>query len=514
VFRKLLIANRGEIAVRVIRAARELGIKTVAVYSEADQGALAVKMADESVPIGPAPARESYLAQEKILEAARKTGAEAIHPGYGFLSENSEFARAVAKAGIVFVGPPPEAMDKIGDKVEAKRLARASGVPVAPASDGPVSDPAAAEKIAETIGYPVLVKAAHGGGGRGQRVAWKREELRGALEAASREAESSFGRGEVFLEKFLDSPRHIEFQVLGDQHGHVVHLGERECSIQRRNQKLLEEAPSTVLTPESRAQAGARVVELAKRAGYYNAGTMEFLWKEGQLYFLEMNTRLQVEHPVTEWVTGLDLVRWQLRIAAGEHLTLKQEDVVLRGHAIEARVNAEDPWGGFMPTPGTVASYRPPGGPGTRVDDYLQTGFTIPQAYDSLVAKVVVWGPTRELAIPRLKRALGEFEIGGVTTNIPFHLRLLENREFQKGEFHTNFLRDSGILASFDAEAKDRGEEARRAAAAIAAALANEPGGIRAAEHRLRVRRVNEREEPASGWLTAARRAQLRGFRG
>ncbi|MHB8585994.1 MAG: acetyl-CoA carboxylase biotin carboxylase subunit [Thermoplasmatota archaeon] len=515
-FRKLLVANRGEIAVRVIRAARELGLRTVAVYSEVDRDSLGVRMADEAVLIGAAPARESYLVQERIIEAAAKTGAEAIHPGYGFLSENADFVRKCDAAGIIFVGPPAKAMDLLGDKVEAKRLARTAGVPVAPASDGPVTDVEEAKRIADGIGYPVLVKAAHGGGGRGQRVAWKREELGEAMEAAAREAEASFGRGEVFLEKFIESPRHVEFQVLADNHGHVIHLGERECSIQRRNQKLIEESPSNVLTPETRAEAGARVVDLAKRAGYTNAGTMEFLWKDGKLYFLEMNTRLQVEHPVTEMVTNVDLVRWQLRIAAGEHLAIKQEDVVLRGHAMEARVNAEDPWSSFRPTPGLVTSYRPPGGPGTRVDDYLRQGFAIPDAYDSLVAKVIAWGPSRDLSIARLRRALGEFEIGGITTNIPFHLRLFDNADFQRGAIHTNFLRDSGILASFETEAKDRAEDARRIAAAIAATLAQEPGGIRAAEHRLRVRRAAEKPSgtPSSGWLMSARRSHLRGLRG
>jgi acetyl-CoA carboxylase, biotin carboxylase subunit len=469
-FEKVLIANRGEIAVRVIRACRELGVRTVAVYSEADRDAMHVRLADESVLLGPAPSRESYLVKERILNAATNLGADGIHPGYGFLSENAEFVRMCEKAGVKFIGPDSRAMQAMGDKVSAKQNAIAAGVPVAPASKGAVQGPDEAREVTECIGLPVIVKAVHGGGGMGMRIVRSMAELEKAVADASAQAASAFGSEEVFIERFVEDPRHIEYQILGDEHGHVVHLGERDCSVQRRNQKLLEEAPSPALTPEVRATMGELCVKLAKQVGYSCAGTMEFLYKDGEFFFMEMNTRLQVEHPVTELVYGVDLVEWQLRVASGEELTLKQADLKPKGWAIEARVNAENPFADFLPTPGPVESYLPPGGPGVRVDSYLYAGYTVPSSYDSLVAKLIAFGEGREQAIRRLRRALGEYHMGDLVTNIPFHQEVLNDPAFVSGDFNTGFLRTSGILDRMQDVKKrhERAEQARLAAALAA----------------------------------------------
>ncbi len=439
--RKVLIANRGEIAVRVIRACRELGIRTVAVYSEADRDALHIRLADEAFCIGPPPAAESYLNIPNILSTAEITGAEAIHPGYGFLAENPHFAEICREAGIVFIGPTPEAIEAMGNKARAREIAQKAGIPVVPGSQGPVRTLEEALAVADRVGYPLLIKASAGGGGRGMRVVHSREELSRAIAMAQREAEAAFGSGEVYLEKYLEEPRHVEVQVLADTRGNVVHLGERECSIQRRHQKLLEEAPAPGLSPRLRTNLHRAAIRLAQAIRYTSAGTVEFLVdREENFYFMEMNTRIQVEHPVTEMITGLDLVREQIRIAAGGRLSFSQREVEFRGHAIECRINAEDPAHDFRPSPGTVRAFVPPGGPGIRVDTHVYAGYTIPPYYDSLVAKVIAWGRDRAEAIARMDRALREFEIVGIRTTIPFHRLVLENAFFRRGEVYTNFV--------------------------------------------------------------------------
>jgi acetyl-CoA carboxylase biotin carboxylase subunit len=482
VFERVLVANRGEIAVRVIRACRELGVSVVAVASEADRDALHVRLADDAVVLGPAPSRESYLAQEKVVQAALDTGVEAVHPGYGFLSENAQFARRVAKAGLKFIGPSPEAMDQMGDKVNARANAKAAGVPIAEGS-AVLRDAAHAKAEAERIGYPVMMKASAGGGGIGMRVVREAGEMEEHFRSATAQARSAFGNPDVFLEKFIGRPRHIEVQVLGDEHGHVVHLGERECSVQRRHQKLVEEAPSPALTPAQRDDIGAKAVALARRVRYANAGTMEFLYQDGRFYFNEMNTRLQVEHPVTELVTGVDLVHWQLRIAAGERLTLRQEDVVLRGHAFEARVNAEDPARGFAPSPGPVRRLRVPSGPGVRFDSGLREGWTVPSHYDSMVAKLLVHAPDRAAACRRMLRALGELRIEGFATNVPFHQALFAEPAFVAGDLSTRFLEEHDLQGRIAREAEAGQAEARARVAALAAALDAAPGGGLAGAH-------------------------------
>ncbi len=440
-FKKVLVANRGEIAVRVIRACRELGIRTVAVYSEADRDSLHVRMADEAFCIGPPPAADSYLNIPNILSTAELLGVDAIHPGYGFLAEDPRFAEICRDAHITFIGPSPEAMEAMGNKARARELAQKAGVPVVPGSPGPVRNEREAAAVAERIGYPLLVKASAGGGGRGMRVVHNREDLHRALQTAQRESEAAFGSGEVYLEKYLEEPRHVEVQVLADTRGNVIHLGERECSIQRRHQKLLEEAPAPGISPRLRANLHRAAVRLAQSIGYTNAGTVEFLVdRQENFYFIEMNTRIQVEHPVTEVVTGLDLVQEQIRIAAGERLRFAQKDVEFRGHAIECRINAEDPAHDFRPSPGRVVGFVPPGGPGVRVDTHVYAGYTIPPYYDSLVAKVVAWGRDRGEAIARMERALREFEVVGVRTTIPLHCAILENAFFRRGEVYTNFV--------------------------------------------------------------------------
>jgi len=440
-FKKILIANRGEIALRVIRACRELDIETVTVFSEGDREALHVKAADEAICIGPVASAKSYLNIPNIISAAELTGADAIHPGYGFLSENARFAEICESCDIAFIGPTPKIIKSMGDKAMARKTMIECGIPVVPGSKDIIKDVEAAGEIAEEIGYPVLIKASAGGGGKGMRVAQNAKELRKSIQAAQNEAQASFGNSEVYLEKYVEEPRHIEFQILGDKYGNIVHLGERDCSLQRRHQKLLEESPSSALTPELRAEMGAMAVKAAKSVNYSSAGTIEFLLdRHGKFYFIEMNTRIQVEHTVTELVTGLDLVKEQIRIAAGERLGFTQEDVQIRGWAIECRINAEDPDKNFMPSPGMIKTYHVPGGPGVRVDSAAYQGYTVPPYYDSMVGKLCVWGATRPEAIARMKRALEEFVIEGIHTTIPFHLKVLDNAFYRRGEVYTNFI--------------------------------------------------------------------------
>ena len=438
-FSKILIANRGEIALRVLRACRDMGIRTVAVHSTADNDAMHVRLADESVCIGPPAARDSYRNKAAIISAAMITGADAIHPGYGFLSENADFAQMVEEHGIVFIGPTPEHIRTMGDKIEAKRAATSAGLPCVPGTDGAVTDEAFALKEGDRIGYPILVKAAAGGGGKGMKVAQTKAELASAVSLARTEAQAAFGNGAVYLEKYLGHPRHIEMQILADNHGNVIHLGERDCSLQRRHQKLLEEAPSPVLDDKARKAIGKIAVDAIKKLGYRNAGTLEFLWENGSFYFIEMNTRLQVEHPVTEAISGIDIVREQILIAAGEKLSYKQEDIRFTGHAVECRINAEDPHT-FAPSPGRVGRYHPPGGPGVRVDSGLYADSVVPPHYDSLVAKLIVHGHDRQECLMRLKRALGEFVIDGIKTTLPLHARLLSDPDFLSGNYDVHWL--------------------------------------------------------------------------
>ncbi len=440
--KKVLVANRSEIALRVIRACQELEIPSVAVYSDADAEALHVRRADESVHIGPPPAGKSYLNIEAILEAARETGADAIHPGYGFLSENASFAAACEDAGLTYVGPSSEAIEKMGDKSAARRIARNADVPVVPGSEE-ISSADEAADAAEEIGYPVMVKAAAGGGGRGIRVAEDEEELRKAVQVAKQEAEKAFGDGSLYLEKFLSNPRHVEVQVLADHLGNAIHLYERECSMQRRRQKVLEESPSPGISAATRDRMTDSAVRLTEEAGYTNAGTVEFLVDDDEnFYFIEMNTRIQVEHPVTEMLTGVDLVKEQLRVASGAPLSLKQEDVPFEGCAMEFRINAEDPDQDFMPSPGEISFLDVPGGPGVRVDSAIYQGYGIPPFYDSLVAKLIVWAPNRDEAITRARRALREYRMEGIKTTIPLHIRLLDEKAFRAGEYHTGYLEE------------------------------------------------------------------------
>ncbi|MGQ0703208.1 MAG: acetyl-CoA carboxylase biotin carboxylase subunit [Gemmatimonadales bacterium] len=440
-FSKVLIANRGEIALRVIRACRELGLQTVAVYSEADRESLHVRFADDDVCIGPAPARQSYLNIARIIAAAEITGADAIHPGYGFLAENAEFAQICKASNITFIGPLAEQIQAMGDKAAARRLAAHAAVPTVLGSEGIVEDAEAALEVAEAIGFPVLIKAAAGGGGKGMRVAREPDQFAQMFSLAQNEALAAFGNGAVYVEKFLDRPRHVEIQVLGDTQGRVVHLGERECSIQRRHQKLIEESPSPALSPELRTRMGGAAVKLASAIGYQGAGTLEFLVdSSGRFYFMEMYTRIQVEHPVTEMVTGFDLVKEQIRIAAGDRLSFPCGLNGLRGHAIECRVNAEDPSRNFQPCPGHITAYHPPGGPGVRVDTHIYAGYTVPPYYDSLLAKVIVHGRDRAEALARMGQALESFILEGITTTIPFLTRVIHHPDFVAGNVDTRFV--------------------------------------------------------------------------
>jgi acetyl-CoA carboxylase biotin carboxylase subunit len=439
--RRLLIANRGEIALRIHRAAREMGIETVAVHSTADADAMHVRLADHAVCIGPPAAKDSYLNVAAIISAAEITHADAIHPGYGFLSENARFAEIVEAHGLIWIGPKPEHIRTMGDKVEAKRTAGALGLPLVPGSDGAIEDVAEAKALAEQIGYPVLIKAASGGGGRGMKVVQHADELESQMGQARSEAKAAFGDATVYMEKYLGNPRHIEFQVFGDGKGEAIHLGERDCSLQRRHQKVLEEAPSPVITPEERERMGGIVARAMAGMAYRGAGTIEFLWEAGEFYFIEMNTRLQVEHPVTEAITGLDLVREQIRIAEGHPLSVKQEEIEFRGHAIECRINAEDAWT-FAPSPGLVANYHAAGGLKVRVDSGLYAGYRVPPYYDSMIAKLIVSGRTRQGCIMRLKRALEEMVIDGVKTSIPLHQALMDQPDFQTGDYTIKWLEE------------------------------------------------------------------------
>jgi acetyl-CoA carboxylase biotin carboxylase subunit len=438
---KVLIANRGEIALRILRSCRELGIATVAVYSTVDRNALHVQLADEAVCVGEPASSKSYLNIPNILAAATSRGVDAIHPGYGFLAENDRFAEICRDHGITFVGPSPHAIRSMGDKATAKSTMQRVGVPTVPGSEGLLATPEEAAELAAEMGYPVMIKATAGGGGRGMRLVPGPDQLQSLFKAAQGEAEAAFGNPGLYMEKFIDRPRHVEVQVLADRHGNVVHLGERDCSIQRRHQKLLEEAPSPALDPELRRRMGEAAVAAARSIQYEGAGTVEFLLdRSGGFYFMEMNTRIQVEHPVTEMVTGIDLIAEQLRIAGGEPISVSQDAIVLRGHAIECRINAEDASHNFRPAPGRITGWLPPGGPGVRVDSHVYTGYDIPPFYDSLIGKLIIWAPDRDSALKRMRRALNECAITGIPTTVDFHLRLLDRPEFQRGDVHTKFV--------------------------------------------------------------------------
>lgn len=440
-FKRVLIANRGEIALRIIRACQELGIETVSIHSTADEDSLHVRFSDQSVCIGPPESQKSYLSSKEIISACLLTNCEAIHPGYGFMAENPHFAEMCESNGIKFIGPPFDIISRMGDKVYAKREMKKAGIPVIPGSDEPLTEESRGLDIAKAIGFPVMIKAAFGGGGKGMRIVRNADEFKQSFRIAKMEAETAFGNGSLYIEKFIEKPRHIEFQILADNYGNTIHLGERECSIQRRHQKLVEESPSVVVNKKTREKIGTLAVRGMKGIGYRSAGTVEFIMDgEGNFYFMEMNTRIQVEHPVTEFVTSIDLVKEQIRIAAGEKLSISQNDVKIRGAALEARINAEDPENNFMPSIGKIGGFHIPGGPGIRVDTHLYSGYTIPRYYDSLIAKLIAYGNDRQEAIVRMKRALKEFVIEGIKTTIPFHLKLLESEDFVKGNIHTGFV--------------------------------------------------------------------------
>ena len=440
-FKKILIANRGEIAVRIIRACREMDIMSVAICSEADKDALHAQLADQTICIGPAPAKDSYLDMERVLGAAMAVGADAIHPGFGFLSENSKFVRMCEKCNITFIGPSAEIIDRMGNKSAARKTMMDAGVPVVPGTKDAVYEAEEGQKIADDMGYPVMIKASAGGGGKGMRVCYNSEDFVHTFETAKLEAENAFGDGTMYIEKYIEDPRHIEFQILADKYGNTIHLGERDCSIQRRHQKLIEESPSPAISDEQRKKMGEIAVKAAKAAEYYSAGTIEFLRdKHGDFYFIEMNTRIQVEHPVTEWVTGIDLIREQIRIAAGKHLTYTQEDVHVHGHAIEVRINAEDTEHDFRPSPGTVTNVHFPGGKGVRIDSALFAGYQIPPYYDSMIAKLIVYDKNRELALRKLRNALGELVLEGVKTNIDYQYEIINDEDFIEGNVDTGFI--------------------------------------------------------------------------
>lgn len=465
-----MIANRGEIAIRIMRACKELGIATVAVYSDADKHALFVKYADEKYNIGPGPASQSYLNKEKIIDMALKSNTEGIHPGYGFMAENADFAELCHKNGIEFIGPPVSAMKLMGSKIDSKQSMIDAGVHVVPGVTEAISDHERAKDIAQNIGYPVMLKASAGGGGIGIQMVENEKKIEKALATVRQLAKNSFGDDSVFIEKFIKDPRHIEFQIIGDKKGHIIHCCERECSVQRRHQKLVEETPSCALTPELRKEMGEQAVLVAKTAGYYNAGTCEFMFKGGDYYFLEMNTRLQVEHPITEAITGVDLAREQLRIASGFELEYEQKDIQPRGHAIECRVNAEDPLNNFAPAPGKITRYAEPSGPGIRIDSGVYQGFTIPPFYDSMIAKLIIWAEDRPRAIERTKRALWEFQIGGVRHNIPFHQVVMNNEQWISGKYDTSFIPRHKILDQVIENVKEM--KAQSSTARTAAAMA------------------------------------------
>ncbi|HEY4138509.1 MAG TPA: acetyl-CoA carboxylase biotin carboxylase subunit [Casimicrobiaceae bacterium] len=504
-FDKILVANRGEIALRVIRACREMGIASVAVYSDADAKAAHVREADEAVHVGAPPSSESYLKGDRIIEAAQRVGAQAIHPGYGFLSEREWFARAVRDAGLVFIGPPAEAIAAMGSKTAARQLAIAANVPIVPGTTEALKDAAEAKAIAEKFGYPVLLKAAAGGGGKGMRVVREPKEMENALDTARREAKNSFGDDAVYVEKYIVGPRHVEIQVLGDQHGTMLSLNERECSVQRRHQKMIEEAPSVAVTPEIRRAMGETAVRAASAAGYYNAGTCEFLLDaDGKFYFLEMNTRLQVEHPVTELVTGIDLVQWQIRVAAGEKLPFKQEEIVPRGWAIECRITSEDPANGFLPSTGRISYLHLPSGPGVRWDGGIEIGTEVGLYYDPMLAKLIVHAPTREAAIERMHRALLELTIEGVETSRDFHLRMMEDEDFRSGAIEIQWLeRKLNTILAVKPPARTA-----KTAALVAALIADRD---RQAPKRAVTARDDRRTMPSQdGWTRIARLESLR----
>jgi acetyl-CoA carboxylase biotin carboxylase subunit len=506
-FKKILIANRGEIAVRILRACRELGIRSAAVFSEVDRRSLHVRLADEAYPIGPAPSRESYLRIVKLIDVARRAGCDAVHPGYGFLAENAALPRACADAGLTFIGPPAEAMEALGSKTAGRQLARRSDVPTVPGTNDPIEKTSDAQALAHDMGYPVLLKAVAGGGGKGMRLVHSDAEFESAFRDAASEAMNAFGDARLYLEKYLERPRHIEIQILADAHGRVVSLGERECSIQRRHQKVIEEAPSPIVTPDLRKKMGDAAVRLARAGGYVNAGTVEFLVDQNlNFYFLEVNTRLQVEHPVTEQVTGLDLVKLQIAIAAGHRLPFAWESITPRGHAMEVRLYAEDPANNFFPSPGKILSCHVPSGPGIRLDDGVYEGWTVPNDYDPLLSKLIAWGNSREETIARLRRALEEYAITGIQTNAGLFLRILSESDFLRGEIHTKWLdellrRPGSVSTSSSTE--EAHQNATADAAAIAAAIwqANQSGGPSSS--------TSASADQPSRWKHEGRRAQL-----
>jgi acetyl-CoA carboxylase biotin carboxylase subunit len=502
-FRKILIANRGEIAVRIVRACREMGITSAAVFSEADRAALHVRVADEAYPIGPAPSRDSYLRIDKLMDVARRARCDAVHPGYGFLAENPAFARACRENNITFIGPSPDAMERLGSKTAARQLAASTGVPMVPGVQEPIERVQDAERIARELGYPVLLKAVAGGGGKGMRLVGEEAQLAAAWRDASSEAMHAFGDARVYLERYLERPRHIEIQIFGDTHGHIVHLGERECSVQRRHQKVIEESPSPVVTPALRGSMGEAAVKLACEAGYTNAGTVEFLVDAARnFYFLEVNTRLQVEHPVTEMVTGFDLVKLQIRIAAGESLPFAQEDVKVSGHAIECRLYAEDPDNNFYPSPGKILLLRTPSGPGIRLDDGVYEGFTVPTEYDPLLGKLIAWGHDRAEAVARLQRALAEFAVTGIKTNVALFRGILRDPEFVRGEIFTRWLDERLVHLRADRENSTERDLAAEHAAIVAALLHQLDANSAASMGALSV-------EVESLWKREARREQV-----
>ncbi len=503
-FKKILIANRGEIAVRVMRACRELGIKTVAVYSEVDRAALHVRMADEAYLLGPAPAHESYLNVGKILDVARRSGAEAIHPGYGFLSENAAFVRSCDAAGVKFIGPPASAMEMMGSKTRARQAMEKAGVPRVPGSTTGLADYAEAVRVASEVGYPIMLKAAAGGGGKGMRLVPTESELRSAYEGAKSEAQRAFNSDEVYIEKFISNPRHIEVQLLADEHGNAVYLGERECSVQRRHQKVIEESPSAFVDPELRRRMGEVAVKVAHASGYTNAGTVEFLVDASKnFYFLEMNTRLQVEHPVTELVTGFDLVHLQLRIASGEQLPFVQDQVELRGHAMECRIYAEDPDNNFFPSPGKITRLITPGGPGIREDSGVYEGWTVPLDYDPMLSKLIAYAPTREMAIARLERALEEYFIGGIRSNLNLFRRILGDPDFRAARIDTGYL-DRKLMTSFQSGTPETSKDDAMAAI-IAAALHTARSGSQVTSNSNDLANID-----SAAWKRASREESLR----
>lgn len=500
-FEKILVANRGEIALRVMRTCEEMGIATVAIYSDADKNALHTKYAEESYNVGPAPSLKSYLNADRIIEITRETGAEAVHPGYGFLAENPEFACKCADNNIVFIGPDSLAMAKAGNKITSRRLVKKQGIPVTPGSNEAVEEDSAVE-IAMEIGFPVILKSSAGGGGISMGVVEEKEELLRKLEIARSSSLSAFGDPNIFIEKYLINPRHIEFQILADRHGNIIHLGERECSIQRRFQKLIEEAPSVVVNEKTRREIGERAVEIARMTGYSNAGTIEFLYAGKEFYFNEVNARLQVEHPVTEMITSMDLVKEQLLIAAGEELTHSQKDIRYKGWAMECRINAEDPYNNFMPSAGFVTHYEPPGSIGIRIDSGVVGGSEIPSFYDPLFAKVIAWSGTRERVVERMRRALKEMTVDGIETNIPFHLKVLETGSYRRGEIDTTFIRRNGIIEKLREEGEQHRIEMTRKAVAIAAALVHSKEGL---SNHLDGEGMARDPQPVSKWKMAGR---------